>query len=166
MGIGMRLYLAHDSDLRAFTGAPRTLQMWLRYPHSLPETSLKDSWQDLDSILLNESFADSRSLLRPQGADWTYPFVADRGAHAISATSTVQLLSAIDAVDRARVEAYVRRRAAAQTKDNGPPAPALTPEELSRATDDLLHYLSRLRESCALAVSKGYGVLMALWDEL
>jgi hypothetical protein len=38
--------------------------------------------------------------------------------------------------------------------------------QLSEATDELVLYLSRLRESCTLAVAKGYGLLMALWDEV
>jgi hypothetical protein len=29
----------------------------------------------------------------------------------------------------------------------------------------LLTHLTRLREACELAVSKGYGILMALWEE-
>jgi hypothetical protein len=32
-------------------------------------------------------------------------------------------------------------------------------------TERLLTHLTRLREACELAVSKGYGILMALWDE-
>ena len=32
-------------------------------------------------------------------------------------------------------------------------------------TERLLTHLTRLREACELAVSKGYGILMALWEE-
>lgn len=164
MGISMWLYSAPDSDLRAFAGAPRTLQIWLRYPRSLPDVSLHEHWQDLDAILGSEPSVHSKSPLRPQGADWTYPFVADRGAHALSSTTTEDLLHSIDQVDRPKVEDYVRRQWAAQALEVGH-SPELTPMQLSSRTDELLVHLARLRESCALALSKRYGLLMALWEE-
>jgi hypothetical protein len=164
MGISMLLYLAHDSDLRAFTGAPRTLQVWLRYPHSIPPVSLHEYWQDLDAILAGEPSERSKSRLRPQEADWTYPFVADRGAHALSSISTEQLLHSIELVARPQVEAYVRQRWVAKAVKTGE-VPELAPAQVSLGTEELLVHLARLRESCALAVSKGYGLLMALWEE-
>lgn len=164
MHIGMRLYLAPDSDLRAFAGAPRTLRIWLRYPRSVPDISLDAHWQDLDSILAGASNEPSRPLLRPQGADWTYPFVADHGAHSLSSTSTQHLLHSAEQIGRTEVEAYVRRQWAAQAQATGrSPDPA--PEELASRTEQLLVYLAHLREACSLAVSRGYGILMALWEQ-
>jgi len=164
MGICMRLYLAPDSDLRAFSGAPRTLRVWLRYPRSQPDISLREYWEDLDAILTSDPSVHPKPSLRPQGADWTYPFVADRGAHALSSTSTEHLLHSIDQVARPQVEAYVRQRWEARARQTGQP-PELPPTRLSAETEELLVYLARLRESCALAVGKRYGVLMALWQE-
>jgi hypothetical protein len=36
---------------------------------------------------------------------------------------------------------------------------------ISTASPERLLYLTRLREACELAVSKGYGIFMALWEE-
>jgi hypothetical protein len=164
MRIGMRLYLAPDSDLRAFVGAPRTLRKWLRYPRAVPEVSLDEHWQDLDAILAAATIGHSTSLFTPQGADWTYPFVADHGAYALSSTSTEHLLQSTEQVGRPEVEAYVRRKWAARAHLTGG-SPDPTPAELASRTEELLVYLARLREACTLAVTKRYGVLMARWDE-
>jgi hypothetical protein len=92
--------------------------------------------------------------LRPAAADWTYPTAADQGGHAISAASAERLLHSIQQVDREQVASYVEQRST-----------ELTPEELNSGTERLLAYLTRLREACELAVSKGYGIFMALWEE-
>ncbi len=158
----MRLYLAHQSDFYAFSKAPRTLGIWLHSPHPSREVSLQDAWQDLDALLAGAAAAPSP--LRPEAADWTYPAAADQGGHAISAATTERLLHSIQKLDRDQVAAYVERRWTAQTLPSanvGEP----TPEELSAGTETLLGYLTRLREACELAVSKGYGIFMALWEE-
>jgi hypothetical protein len=147
----MRLYLAHQSDFYAFTKAPRTLGIWLHSPHPSREVSLQDAWQDLDALL---SSSAAPSPLRAEAADWTYPAAADQGGHAISAASAERLLHSIQQVDRQQVASYVEHRSA-----------ELTPEELNSGTERLLAYLTRLREACELAVSKGYGIFMALWEE-
>ena len=164
MAISMRLYLAPDSDLRAFGGAPRTLRVWLRYPRAIPDVSLDGHWQDLDAILAAEPSVDSKAPLRPQGADWTYPFVADHGAHALSSTSIEHLLHSIAQVGRPQVEAYVQRRWESRARQAGQSAD-LAAVQLSAETEELLLYLARLREVCALAVGKGYGMLMVLWGK-
>jgi len=147
----MRLYLAHQSDFYAFTKAPRTLGIWLHSPHPSREVSLQDAWQDLDALLSSSAVP---SPLRPAAADWTYPTAADQGGHAISAASAERLLHSIQQVDREQVASYVEQRST-----------ELTPEELNSGTERLLAYLTRLREACELAVSKGYGIFMALWEE-
>jgi hypothetical protein len=159
MSASMRLYVVPEGDLRAFEVAPRTLQIWLRHPHSQPELSLDESWQDLDAILAAEPVAESRSFLTPTGADRTYPTAADHGAHGLSLASTRQLLEAIDQVSRPQVEAYVRQSRAEQLAQ----ALEITQEEVSEVTDGLLLQLTRLRTSCSHAISKYYGLLMALW---
>jgi hypothetical protein len=164
MGIGMRLYMAPDSDLYAFAGAPRTLQMWLRYPRSVPDVELHEHWKDLDAIVGAEPSAPSRSPLTPEGANLAYPTAADHGAHALSSTSTKHLLHAVEAVARPKVEAYVRQRWAAHVPQTGS-LPDLAPEQVEIETDELLEYLGRLRQACTLAAGKGYGLLMALWEE-
>jgi len=164
MGIRMHLYLAPDPDLHAFTGAPRTLQMWLRYPHPQPEVSLGERWQDLDAILGGQASAHSKSPLTPSSANWKYPEAADHGAHALSSTVTKRLLHSVEQITRSDVEAYVRRHWATRAIENGlPPDPS--PAQVSSETAELMMYLDRLRESCTLAAGKGYGLLMALWDE-
>lgn len=155
----MRLYAVPEGDLRAFSVAPRTLQIWLRQPHSQPELSLDESWQDLDAIIAAEPVAESRSFLTPTGADRTYPTAADHGAHGLSLASTRQLLQAIEQVSRPQIEAYVRQSRAEQLVQ----ALEITPEEVSEVTDGLLLHLTRLRESCSHAVGKYYGLLIALW---
>jgi hypothetical protein len=147
----MRLYLAHQSDFYAFTKAPRTLGIWLHSPHPSREVSLQDAWQDLDALL---SSSAAPSPLRAAAADWTYPTAADLGGHAISAASAERLLHSIQQVDRQQVASYVEHRST-----------ELSPEELNSGTERLLAYLTRLREACELAVSKGYGIFMALWEE-
>jgi hypothetical protein len=152
----MWVYPAPDPDLAAFAGAPRTLRMWLHYPHAMQTISLGAHWQDLDTILTHEPSWRSKSALRPQNADWTYPFAADHGAHALSSTSTGQLLHSIDQIERPTVEAYVALRSGLSE---------VTLEQVSTRTDELLLNLARLRESCILAGTKGYGLLLALWEE-
>ena len=156
MGIRMQVFLAPDSDLRAFAIAPRTLQMWLRYPHARPPVSLTERWRDLDQILATDPELRDRPPLRPQGGDYTYPFVADRGAHALSSPSTEVLLRALQRIGRPEVEAYVR------SANAGGAVSAEAPEE---EVATLLDLLGRLREMCTYAFGKGYGLLMALWGE-
>jgi hypothetical protein len=157
----MRLYPVPEGDLRAFSVAPRTLQIWLRQPHVQPESSLDESWQDLNAIIAAEPVAQSRSFLTPTGADRSFPTAADHGAHGLTLASTRQLLEAIDQVSRPRVEAYVRQSRAEQLGQ----ALEITAEEVSAVTDGLLLHLTHLRESCSHAVGKYYGLLMALWDK-
>ncbi|HXI21430.1 MAG TPA: hypothetical protein VNH46_10105 [Gemmatimonadales bacterium] len=157
-GVSMRLYLAPDSDLRAFAVAPRTLQLWLRSPRPWPIISLQQSWADLGAILAAVA-PEAASPLSPQGADYTYPFVADRGAYALSSPSTEDLLRRLERVTASVVEAYVRGDAPAPE----PASPA--GRQLAARTEELLASLARLREHCALAVEKRYGLLMALWGE-
>lgn len=164
MGICMRLYSAPDSDLYAFAGAPRTLQVWLRYPRPVPEVSLHGHWLDLDAILGSEPSAVSNSPLTPNSADWKYPTAADRGAYALTSTSTEVLLHLIERIGRPQVETYVRQRWVAEALQTGQPADP-TPAQLASRTEELLQPLALLRDSCRLAQSKGYGLLMALWEE-
>lgn len=159
MAFIMRLYPAHDSDLRAFVGAPRTLRVWLRYPHVIPDTSLEEHWRDLDALLAAQPGGSSPGPLRPQSADFTYPFVTEGGAHALSFTSTRTLLSAVERIGRSDVERFVRE----QDRPSEPNAPAAA-EDFTLRVDALLHNLTRLRLTLATAVGKGYGVLMALWE--
>jgi len=161
MSTSMRLYLAPEADLRAFSVAPRTLQIWLRQPHPQPELSLQEYWRDLDAIIAAEPVAQSKSLLTPKGGDWTYPTAADRGAHGLSLATTRQLLHAIEQIARPQIEAHVRQGRAAEERQ----APDLTAEEVSAATEELLLQLTRLGEWCTRAVTKHYGLLMALWEE-
>jgi hypothetical protein len=161
MAMIMRVYLSPDSDLRAFAGAPRTLQMWLRYPHSPPAMALGEGWRDLDAILRDDASGQQASPLAPAGADYTYPFAADHGAHGLSSPSAERLLQAIDAVTRERVEGYVQRRQGGRRRPSRPPTPA----EVAARTDELLAGMAQLRERCALAVTKRYGLVMALWEE-
>jgi hypothetical protein len=165
MGISMRLYLAPDPDLRAFSVAPTALKTWLHYPRTLPEVNLHEYWRDLDAILASTDVANGKSLLTPGAADWTYPDIGDRGAYGISSTSMALLLRAVDEVDRIAVEAYVVRRWTRQALATGQ-SPELTPLQVSSSSGELLLYLGRLRDICTLGVAKGYGVLMALWEEL
>jgi hypothetical protein len=138
--------------------------MWVRYPRAIPDVSLDEYWEDLDAILAGASVTRPGASLRPQGADWTYPFVADHGAHALSSTSTEHLLHVVEQVTRAEVETRVRSRWAVRAASAGD-SRAPTEDEVAVQTDGLLMYLARLREACALAVSRRYGVLMALWEE-
>jgi len=164
MGICMRLYVVPDSDIRAFTGAPKTLQKWLRQRRPGSDMWLQDRWRDLDAILADRSSVPGQySPLTPQGADFTYPSVADHGAHALSSTSTEALLHALAEITRPQVEAYLRGRSAAQASQTGGP-PASPSVELSSGTEDLLVHLACLQEACALAVGRRYGLLMALWE--
>ena len=164
MGISMRLYLAPDSDLRAFAVAPSALKAWLRFPRSLPDVSLHEYWRDLDAILMATPSASARSLLSANGADWIFPDAADLGAFGISSTSMQALQRAVQQVDLPAVEAYVRQRADRQARATGAPL-GLTPVQLGSASAELELYLGRLREGCALGTQKGYGAVMALWEE-
>jgi hypothetical protein len=138
--------------------------MWLRYPHSIPDVPLHEHWRNLDAIVGAEPTAPSRSPLTPEGANLTYPFAADHGAHALSSTATKHLLHAVEAVTRQKIEAYVRQRWEAHVPQTGS-LPDLAPEQLDIEADELLEYLGRLRQSCALGAARGYGLLMALWEE-
>lgn len=164
MGISMRLYLAPDSDLRAFAVAPMALKAWLRFPRSLPDVSLHEYWRDLDAMLLATPSANARSLLTANGADWIFPDAADLGAYGLSSTSMQALQRAALQVDAPAVEAYVRQRADGQARATGA-VPGLTPVQLASSSAELELYLTRLREACALGTAKGYGVVMALWEE-
>jgi hypothetical protein len=164
MGISMRLYLAPDSDLRAFTGAPKTLQKWLRQRRSLKDMWLQEHWRDIDAILAADPSASSNySPLTPRGADFVYPTVADHGAHGLTSTSTEQLLQSLAQVTTPRVEAYVRLRSMIHSSEPGS-APLPTTEQLAAETQALLTHLACLEEACMLAVSKRYGLVMALWN--
>jgi hypothetical protein len=153
----MRVFPAHDSDLRAFVGAPRTLRVWLRYPHPVPDLALEGHWRDLDAILATQPGASPAGPLRPQAADFTYPFVTEGGAHALSFNSTKGLLALVEGIGRADVERFVRDRAMDR-------APASADNDARERADELMNHLTRLRLTLALAVGKGYGVLMALWE--
>jgi hypothetical protein len=43
-------------------------------------------------------------------------------------------------------------------------APASADNDARERVDELMNHLTRLRLTLALAVGKGYGVLMALWE--
>lgn len=164
MGISMRLYLAPDPDLRAFSVAPTALKTWLRYPRTLPEANLHEYWRDLDIILASTDVAGGKSLLTAGAADWAYPEIGDRGAYAISSTTMATLLRAVEEVDRVAVEGYVIQRWTRQALATGQ-STELTPLQISSSSGELLLYLGRLRDICTLGVKKGYGVVMALWEE-
>jgi hypothetical protein len=138
--------------------------LWLRYPHAQPEVSLDDRWRELDAILGGEPSTPSKSPLTPNGANWKYPNAADRGAYALSSTVTKRLLHSVDQITRSGVEAYVRRSWTSRAIEHGLPMNP-SPAQLSAEVEELWMYLNRLRESCTLAATKGYGILMALWEE-
>ena len=163
MGICMRLYLAPEADLRTFAVAPVTLKAWLQYPRSSRDVSLHEYWRGLDAILTSIPATQARSWLTPEGADYVYPGAADHGAHSLSSGSTEALLRTIDQVTTAQVAAYVRQQWGAETSTAGR-SPDLTPAQLSDAVEELELYFAPLRETCARAVDKGYGLVMALWD--
>src|SRR5262245_63562602 len=103
MSISMRLYLAPDSDLYAFTGAPKTLQKWLRSRRSKSDMWLHGYWRDIDAILTGEAALYTRhSPLTPQGGDFLYPGAADHGAHGLSSTTTERMLRALEQVTPAQ----------------------------------------------------------------
>lgn len=158
----MRLYLAPESDLRAFTGAPKTLGVWLRYPRALADAWLHRSWPDLNAILAAAPGTPTPSPLTPSGADWTYPTAADHGAFALSPNHTKQLLETIDGVGPAEVTAHVRARWARRNADQGRDL-APSEEQLDREVEELLSYLACLQDACTRAQVKGYGLVMALW---
>jgi hypothetical protein len=152
MSISMRLYLAPDSDLRAFGGAPKTLQKWLRQPRVPADMWLQERWRDIDAILATGTLEQGRySPLTAEGSDFTYPSAADHGAYALSSTSTERLYHALGEVSRDQVEAYLLDRSVTRT-------------ELPSETEELLAHLGCLDEACRLAVGKRYGLLMALWE--
>jgi hypothetical protein len=158
----MRLYLAPDSDLRAFTGAPKTLQLWLRYPRSLADAWLHRSWKDLDQILATIPGVPTRSPLTPAGADWIYPTAADHGAHALSPEHTRQLLETVERVGQGDVERHVRARW--ERQHGGGDGPELSAAQIDREVEELLGYLGCLEEACLRAQVKNYGLIMALWS--
>jgi hypothetical protein len=155
----MRLFPVHDSDLRAFVGAPRTLRVWLRYPHAVPDLALEGHWRDLDALLAAQPGSSPAGPLRPQAADFAYPFVTEGGAHALSFNSTRGLLALVERIGRADVERFVR-----DEDTRGTPATETTDRDALARVDELLHHLTRLRLTLAMAVGKGYGILMALWE--
>lgn len=158
----MRLYLAPDSDLRAFTGAPRTLQLWLRYPRSMADAWLDQSWRDLDAIIAATPGTPTRSPLTAAGADWIYPTAGDHGAHALTPEHTRQLLETIERIGPGEVELYVRER---YDRRNGEGTAAQQPDDFfDKEVADLMGYLSCLQEACVRAQVKGYGLVMALWS--
>lgn len=162
MSSSMRLYLAPDSDLRAFTGAPRTLQLWLRYPRSMADAWLHGSWKDLDAIIAAMPGAPSHSPLTASGADWIYPTAGDHGAHALSPEHTRQLLETIERIGPAEVDVYVRER---HDRRNGEGLAALQPDDyFDREVEELMGYLNCLQEACVRAQVKNYGLMMALWS--
>ncbi len=164
MGISMRLYIAPDSDLRAFTGAPKTLQKWLRQRRSLADMWLEEHWRDIAALLAADPAAPANySPLTPEGAEFTYPTVADHGAHALTSTLTELLLHSLERITASQVEAYVRHRSVIRSSEAGSPV-SPSPQELSAETEALLAHLACLEEACTLAVSKRYGLLMALWQ--
>jgi hypothetical protein len=165
MGNSIRLALAPDSDLRAFTGAPRTLRAWLRYPRPIPDVSLRECWEDLDALLASVAGPGAGSPLRPQSADYTYPFAADHGAFALSSTRTQELLASLEGLTPDRVEAYVRERQEHRSAIAGGGSARSSEGEGIPDTEKLLHCLARLRECCALAVAKRYGLLMTRTEE-
>jgi hypothetical protein len=163
MGISMRLYLAPDSDLYAFTGAPKTLQKWLRSRRSrLSDTWLHGYWRDIDAILNSDPLVYRYSPLTPHGADFVYPTAADHGAHGLSSTSTERLSRSLERVTHAQVESYVQRRS---LQPLSPVAvPGVVQLQASPETGELQAYLACLQETCALAFDKKYGLVLALWD--
>lgn len=159
----MRLYLAPDSDLRAFTGAPKTLNVWLRYPRAMADAWLHRSWKDLDAIVAASPATPTRSPLTPAGADWVYPTAADHGAHALSPTHTKQLLEVIESIGPAEVEVYVRQRWA-RLGDRVGQEQEMPEAQVDQEVEELLSYLGCLQEACVRAQVKGYGLMMALWS--
>lgn len=162
MAVSMKVYLAPDSDLRAFAGAPKTLQMWLR-TRPQPPLSLGQSWRALDAIIGSMPGATTLTPLTSRGADYQYPKAADHGAHGLSSPSAERLLGAVAQVDRDAIERWIRARAAETTPE--PDNPPMTPELVAGGTEELLQQLVPLRGLCELAVTKRYGLVMALWEE-
>jgi len=164
MSISMRLYLAPDSDLYAFTGAPKTLQKWLRSRRSKSDMWLHGYWRDIDAILTGEAALYARhSPLTPPGGDFLYPGAADHGAHGLSSTSTERMLRALEQVTPAQVESYLRHWSLLHA-----PMPSLTegPIEVEQPpqAEEVLTHLGCLVEACSLAFDKKYGLVLALWD--
>jgi len=148
MAAGMKVYLAPDSDLRAFGGAPKTLQLWLR-TRPQPPLELGPSWQMLSDII--GALPDApRAPLAAEGADYRYQGAADHGAHGLSSPATERLSAAVARVDLAAVE-----RGLAGSGADGNSAEAAR----------LLQLLAALREVCERAVTKRYGLVLALWEE-
>ena len=162
-GICMRLYLAPEADLRTFAVAPNTLKVWLHFPRSSRDIALHEYWRGLDAILARVPASRDRSWLTAGGADFVYAGAADHGAHSLSAESTETLLRVIDEVTTHRIAAYVRQQWEAQAPASGH-APDLDPVLLVGAVEELELYFAPLREFCAKAVGKGYGLVMALWN--
>lgn len=164
MALRMRLYPTPDPDLGAFSVAPQALKAWLKYAHSRPEVSLHPHWRDLDEILGRAPSAPSPTPLGPTGAHWRFPNANEHGAHALSSESTKRLLVAIEETSRAQIEAYLRQRWSAHAQATGQPTELPGPE-LATLTDALLASMARLRQTCAEAIEKGYGILMVLEDD-
>ena len=159
----MRLYLAPEADLRTFAVAPNTLKVWLQFPRSSRDIALHEYWHGLDAILAAVPASQDRSWLTPGGADFVYAGAADHGAHSLSAESTASLLRVIDQVTTHRIAAYVRQQWEAEAAMSGRSAD-VDPELLLGAVEELELYFAPLREFCAKAEGKGYGLVMALWN--
>ncbi len=164
MAVSMRLYLAPDSDLFAFTGAPRTLQKWLRSRRSLADMWLHGSWRHIDGLLVSESKAYAKhSPLSPLGGDFVYPTAADHGAHGLSSTTVERLGRALETVTAEHIASYVRHWSLVHA-----PLPDLSggPIELepSPTLEEVQLYLGCLQEACGVAFDKKYGLVLALWD--
>ncbi len=164
MAVSMRLYLAPDSDLYAFTGAPRTLQKWLRSRRSLTDMWLHEYWRHLDGLLVSEARAyPKHSPLHPLGGDFVYAAAADHGAHGISSTSTERLARSLEKITPEHIGSYVRH----WLVDHAP-LPVLSggPVEVEPPPlpDDVATYLGCLHEACGVAFDKKYGMVLALWE--
>ena len=159
----MRLYLAPDSDLYAFTGAPRTLQKWLRSRRSATDMWLHGYWRHIDALLVEAKLYAKHSPLSPLGGDFIYPSAGDQGAHGISSVTTERLGRSIESVTPAVVESYIRSWSLMHA-----PLPDITgaPVELAPPPnlDEVMVYLGCLQEACGHAFDKKYGLVLALWD--
>jgi hypothetical protein len=163
MGMSMLLYAAPDPDLRAFAVAHSALNAWLRLPRALPEITVHEYWRDLDVLIGRAPAAPSLSPLTAAGADWAIPQAADGGAHALLSTSTMRLLDAVGQVGREEIEAYVRERWARQAERTGQ-SPELTPAQIGSRAGELELYVGKLKAYCNVAVQRGYGLVIALWE--
>ena len=164
MGISMLLYAAPDPDLRAFALAHSALKAWLRLPRTLPDLAVHEHWRDLDAVIARAPASPSPSPLTDAAADWRFPEVADHGAYALSSTSTQRLLMAIEQVRPPDIEAYVRERWVRQGERPGQ-VPDLPSAEVGSRVGELELHLGKLKDYSALAVKRGFGLVLALWED-